>query len=286
MREVTFVGSNGSELVLLASDGEKLTLSVDEQLRAAVRLAPSSKASTEITPREIQDAVRAGATVSEIVASSGADEDFVSKFATPVLEELAHMVSLALSVRVEVGQDRFNESQFAEFGELIADRLRGAHGSNLYWTAHRETPTTWLIKAMFTTESGQGSAVWTFDPRKFSLTPEDATAISLGNNKGIGDRPIPAAVSLHPANGTLEEAKSVDDEATLLDAFRARREAAAALEVKEEPATEVQTADATTEHAPEPTTEALDDSAESPAKRGRAPMPSWDEIVFGAKSDD
>ena len=278
MREVTFVGSNGSELVLAASDGEKLTLAIDEQLRSAVRLAPSSRSSSDLSPREIQDAVRAGATVDEIVASSGADQDFVSKFATPVLEELAHMVNLALSVRVEVGQDRFNETQFTEFGELIGDRLKSAKATGLRWTAHRETPATWLIKVSFSIEGGDGSATWTFDPRKFTLSPEDATAISLGSNQGLGDRPIPASAAIHPSHGVSESITQGGEETTLLDAFRARREAAAAIEVPDQPEP-VQDLD-TSEPA------AIEESTDSPAKRGRAPMPTWDEIVFGAKPED
>lgn len=287
MRELTYVESNGNELVLAASDGEKLTLAIDERLRAAVRLAPSAKLATEISPREIQDAVRAGASIEEIVTSSGADEDFVSKFATPVLEELAHMVNLALSVRVEVGHDRFNETQFAEFGELITDRLRTAKASNLVWSAHRETPTTWLIRVAFAIEGGDGSATWTFDPRKFTLSPEDATAISLGSNQGLGDRPIPVTSALHPSNSAAEVTDSREEEATLLDAFRARREAAAAAEPNEE-IPEVSEPEATSSNeSVEPIEPSEPEEPEEPAaKRGRAPMPTWDEIVFGAKNED
>ena len=287
MREVTFIGSNGSELVLEASDGEKLSLKIDEQLRSAVRLAPSQKASGTITPREIQDAVRAGATIAQIVASSGAEEDFVTKFATPVLEELEHMVSLALSVRVEVGTDRFNEMQFAEFGDLISERVRVGNGKNLAWSAHRETPSTWQIRAVYEIDGSSGEAVWIFDPRKFTLSPENSSAIALGNSHTPADRFIPESVSLHPAAGSAVRDENPADEATLLDAFRARRDAAAAAaaeaEIETETANEIV---AETESEPNTEPEPVVDSEATTTKKGRAPMPSWDEIVFGAKSDD
>jgi hypothetical protein len=32
--------------------------------------------------------------------------------------------------------------------------------------------------------------------------------------------------------------------------------------------------------------EVIDDPKPEPQRKGRAPMPSWDEIVFGSKSED
>ena len=279
MREVNLVGTDAGSLVLQTGDGEKLSLPIDEALRSAVRSAPIDSTKQLITPREIQDAVRAGATISEIVSSSGANEDFVTKFAIPVIEELEHMLNSALAVRVETGFDRFNEMQHALFGEIITERLKTAGASRISWQAHRESPTTWLVIASYSMDSNEGTASWSFDPRKYTLSPEDTNAIALSNNQGFGDRPIPRATNLHPASAPREVEPA--EETTLLDAFRARREANATIEpvATEEVVLEVVE-----------TVEVVEDSVapeeEPQPKKGRAPMPSWDEIVFGSKSED
>ena len=92
MRELRLVGVDEGAVTLETLDGEKLRLPVDEQVRSAVRSAAvhSTKA-LSLTPREIQDRIRAGHTIAEIVEATGVAEDFVSKFAQPVMDELAHL---------------------------------------------------------------------------------------------------------------------------------------------------------------------------------------------------
>ncbi len=293
MQDIRFISGDGESLVLETQEGEKFRLAVDSSIRAAVKTSPKDEAEHVLTPREIQDAVRAGSTVEQLAKASGDSAEYLYKFANPVLEELEHMVAAALSVRVEIEPDRFNEVRHREFGELMLERLQNGGASGATWRASRTTPFTWEITASFETMGGTGEAVWTFDPRAVSLSPENETAIGLSSQSGFGDAPIPKLKALvNPTiSPAVSETKPAEAEAPteLLDAFRQRREAAAAL-VETEP---VEAEDVFPDEVDEPF-EALEveefETESEPtvdvSKKGRAPMPSWDEIVFGAKSDE
>lgn len=284
MREIRFVSGDSEALILETSDGEKLRLTVDDTVRDATRKSAASSSSNTLTPREIQDAIRGGASVEELAASSGDSIEFLKRFAAPVLEELAHMVASALAVRVEISPDRYNEVRHQEFGALVAERLANAGASSLTWQASRTSPTTWLISVLYETGSGSGIATWTFDPRHVVLSPENETAVNLSNSATMGDAVIPKLLSVGAAAVTTEEPEVDDRKVTdLLDAFKQRREAAAAIEP--EPKTEpIEVASIEPEPATVIVEEAEDPKPDAP-KKGRAPMPSWDEIVFGSKSD-
>lgn len=286
MREVRFVSGDSEALILETSDGEKLRLTVDDTVRDATRKSVAGSSTNTLSPREIQDAIRSGVSVEELAASSGDSIDFIKRFAAPVLEELAHMVASALAVRVEISPDRYNEVRHQEFGALVAERLANAGASSLTWQASRTSATTWLVSVVYETGSGSGIATWTFDPRHVVLSPENETAVNLSNSATMGDAVIPKFLSVgNTAAPVVNEDPEVEERKVtdLLDAFKQRREAAAAVEhaPKTEPI-EVASVE------PEPiavTAENFDEPKADAPKKGRAPMPSWDEIVFGSKSD-
>jgi hypothetical protein len=287
MRDIRFVSGDSESLILETLDGEKLRLTVDASVREATRKSPEGATTNNLSPREIQDAIRAGSTIEELVAASGDSIEFIRRFAAPVQEELAHMVASALAVRIEISPDRYNEARHQEFGELVAGRLKNGGATNLTWLASRDTPTTWLITANYETATGAGSAIWSYEPRHLVLSPENETAVNLSNAAKIGEAVIPKLVSLSPESVTTEKPSSPTDDnkvTDLLDAFKQRREAAANEEAEraEEPVQLQEPDPEPYEEVPTPEDEA---KPESPRK-GRAPMPSWDEIVFGSKSED
>jgi len=298
MQDIRFISGDGESLVLETQEGEKFRLAVDSSIRAAVKTSPKDEAEHVMTPREIQDAVRAGSTVEQLAKASGDSAEYLYKFANPVLEELEHMVAAALSVRVEIEPDRFNEVRHREFGELMLERLQNGGASGTTWRASRATPFTWEITASFETMGGAGEALWTFDPRAVSLSPENETAIGLSSQSGFGDSPIPKLKALvNPTiSHAVSETKPVEVEAPtdLLDAFRQRREAAAAFADTEATSDPEELSAEVDELDSQESFESLEfedfeseaEPVADPAKKGRAPMPSWDEIVFGAKSDE
>ena len=343
MRELRLVGVEDGAVTLEALDGEKLKLPIDEQVRAAVRNAAiNATSSLALSPREIQDRIRSGETIADIVATSGVNEDFVTKFAQPVMDELAHVIASALAIRITIAGDRFNDPTQVEFGDLIQERLSANSAQDISWSSKRIAGGTWQLECNYTISNHRAQSVWLYEPRRFHLAPENEAAIALSNADSI-DGPIaklrslntvsetqsvpssaPAAfrkdAEVSPAGEQASDAVSTGTTTTLLDEIRKRRESqsegsAEAMpegvaediaevdvdenvshdfpdEVVDEPF-ELDVVEDIPEEEDEPAQEAqieepaIEDQPEEPQpKKSRAPMPSWDEIVFGTKADE
>jgi hypothetical protein len=312
MRELNPIGREGDSLLLVSSDGEQFSVTVDETLRRTIKEHRLPDVSGEqLSPRQIQDAIRAGKSINDIAEQSGTSLSLVERFAHPVLEELQHMVDLALNVRIELPADRFNDVEKKPFGDVIEENLAAAGASAFTWSASRSENSVWLISVSYQLGHDQGSATWTFDPRRYLLTPETSNAQSLSTPGSKLDAPIRPATKVstpqHPATG---EAVVTADK---LEAFRSRRAKAEAEAEVELVAEEIPEPDETLVVLEEETTlaevltltqpidpipEDLGEENQEPEiqetaapktevpKKSRAPMPSWDQIVRGTQSDD
>lgn len=369
MRDLRISDADENGVVLETPEGEKFRLEIDESVRktlkaAGVRPAPQ----TFVTPRDIQDRVRAGQSIAEITAETGGAIDFVEMFALPVMDELQHMIDSARSVRLTVVGDRFSDDSQIEFGDLVDRRLMDSGASNLTWSSKRTEAATWIVTLAFEIGGNIGSAAWSFDPRKVEITPEDETASALSVLDGNpGPLPKsrfatePPAAFRKPLEAAEPSAPKEKATVTPLIAVRepvtsTKEEHAVAptdaladaetkvtnvttLQFKVEESTQTDLAQETPEALPEtetveddsestqdtpmPETEAAEESTEEIdyveaesipgeqpendpvveddaealepptttgsiglGKKGRASMPSWDEIVFGTKTDD
>ncbi|MEN9992872.1 MAG: hypothetical protein RLY83_442 [Actinomycetota bacterium] len=315
MRELNPIGREENTLLLVSADGERFTVAVDDTLMRTLKehRVPDSSGE-QLSPRQIQDAVRAGESVSQIAERSGTSLSLVERFAHPVIEELQHMVDLALSIRVELPADRFNEIEKKPFGDVVSENLANNGASDVRWGAKRSENSIWEIILSYQMGDEKGSAIWTFDPKRYQLTPETTSAQALSKPGSSTDSPIratPRSITLdHPSNG---DAVVTADK---LEAFRSRRakaEIAAVSEVdvvtdlvedvitpEPEPEAEpeavaeviqiTQVIEIVPEDIGEESQEPIHAEFESkPAvetKKSRAPMPSWDQIVRGTQSDD
>lgn len=341
-----------------------------------MRKAVAQDTSSYVSPREIQERIRNGDSVAQICEDTSSPEDYVSKFAKPVVDELAHMIESAKAVRLVVPGDRFNDEGQIEFGELISARLEQANAVDVVWSVRRSGATTWDVTVAYTIGTNSGLALWAFDPRKVLLTPENEAASGLSTVEGasgpitkvrvIADTPAAfrkvEASEPTIAKASLAEPVAAEPIATIesLDDLRKKREAAKAADVsvvepvaedldetvvendvpldsalepelddspevffddgvtapeddsqeiaetapeehvEPEPEEQVQPeteslaepkqeepVESVAERAQEPDAKLQDSSSEQqPAKKPRAAMPSWDQIVFGTKSED
>lgn len=298
MRELNPIGRDQDQLLLVSSDGERFSVAIDETLKKTIkenRLPDLSR--DELSPREIQDAVRGGATVAQLAESSGGSVEVIERFAHPVLEELAHMVELAKSIRVELPADRFNDVEKKAFGDVVEGKLLQGGASKPRWSARRGDNSVWEIMVEFDQSGDTGTATWTFDPRKYLLTPETTNAASLSTPSSNLDSPLSASPR---ATHTEAETQTSVVTADKLEAFRKRREqteaiVAVAVAPEEVIETEVTLIEYSIEEdsqdeleniGEEPQTEVLSEPPPSESKKSRPPMPSWDEIVRGTQSDD
>ena len=375
MQDLRVHSVDGDYLVLQGSDGASYRVLIDDDLRrAARREAITDSDAAIISPRDIQLEIRAGFSIDELAAKTGASVEYIQKFAAPVIDELAHVVSSALAVRITIAGDRYNDTAQVEFGELISNRLAAMGVAQFSWSSKRTDNGGWQLNCRF----DDSVAAWAFDPRKLSLSPENELAVQLSTQQTVTDGPIPKlrpvldtptksqpAVAVEPqvkpvevkveaptapnpmilptpaipvaqATAVSNETKNVtadlgttadfdgvipfgrtvptkavpapteqDDltnTADLLEALRRKR-----LSREQELAAEEAAAAAAAQAAAEETQELVEAAQElendepesvdtkpnpvvpepaSPAKKGRSPMPSWDEIVFGTKTDD
>ena len=358
MDDIRLVETDGDYLVVEATGGQKFRLLIDDSVRSAVkRETPQSLDDLTMTPRQIQDAVRVGTTIDELVKLSGATWDFVEKFAAPVIAELEHIVESALSVRLTTAGDRYTATHQIEFGELVGNRLAASGATDIVWIARRTDTGAWHVSVAYKVNGNEAVAVWAFDQRALALSPENEAAVALSANEEIGSVPIP---KLRPVESSSSEAITevipstpaafahlvpkveepaapaepvapiapvalVQDEAPvapvvsitpivqpapiaevkpvaetknaeplsatadLLEALRRKRTEREEAEVK--PVPEASGVSEKVE-TPAPAKSASETESEAtipapvPAKKGRASMPSWDEIVFGTKSED
>lgn len=353
MQDIRLVDNDGEYLNLETQDGDKYRLVMDDSLRAAVKRDSSALLDTvSISPREIQDAVRAGATSEEVASKHSVPLDYVEKFALTVIDEIGHIIASAQSVRIAVEQDRYSEATQLQFREILDERLNSRKAKNVAWSASKQELEPWHVSFSFDSEEGHSVAIWSFDQRKLVLSPENETAIAFSTGNFASTQPSAKLrrveeniVDLAPESTAIQGVKSeeitppvtpvatvssieeltrasvqavVEPEhqelapeaplsptADLLDALRKKRaetqkSAPAAPEPNSDNGSDSEQHESSISRTlPEdvPNASEVDESVDpkeevaaqpiaSPAKKGRPSMPSWDEIVFGTKTDD
>lgn len=322
MKDIKFLGTDGDFLLLETAEGVRYRLLVDESVRRASRgeIQTQLDAPT-LSPREIQEEIRVGRSIADIIAASGAPEEYVRKFAQPVLDELNHAVLNALTVRLEIAGDRFNEPTAREFGEIIKSRLAASGAGIERWSALKAPDQGFLIFCEFELHGETKKATWSYDPKRLALAPENDVAINLSSQdrlasqaprlrpvvtgstsitENLGEtvdlvRTIPAAAPPLNSAPSLEVEPAMSETADLLDALRKKRTERESVEhLDPHPATkglrivefEPDSSFVETEPEPEPTPASVITDANNSPKRGRASIPSWDQIVFGTKTED
>jgi hypothetical protein len=341
MQDIRLVGNDGEYLNLETQSGDKFRLVLDESLRAAVKRDKSVQLdSIGISPREIQDAVRAGETAEAVAAKHSVPLDYVEKFALTVIDEIGHIVASAQAVRIAVNADRYSEATQLEFGEVVSERIMALNGKNTTWSAIKLEGSPWQVTVTYELESKSIAAVWSFDQRKLILSPENEIAVKFatGNHAATPkarvedsivtqvislptavveeetETPAPtaiasvsniapvsaieeltrASVSAHEIAAepeTAAEDSPLSATADLLEALRKKRAQAAETtdvpkQVESVPAVDVAPAVQPVVEQEDAPVEEVAPAPIAPAKKGRPSMPSWDEIVFGTKTED
>jgi hypothetical protein len=317
-QDLTFVGltEDGTKLVLVSDTGEEFTLPADEKLRAALRgdhARPGqleTKMESALRPRDIQARIRAGESPESVAAAAQTSIDKIMGYATPVLAERAHIADRAqrASVRRKGG-----EGSSRLLGDAVAAHLRARNvdPESVAWDAWRREDGRWTLVADHGTAGSSGRAEFVFDaPGRYVVAENDEARVL------IGEAAAPAASTPTRAgtSGRRLSAVAADEELPLgEDAIELVTEPAGSDAATSDPATSdaEATVDLTAtaraasgtgdadwiatqasdrpaakpaaEAEPEPADEPEAEPARKPARkgRGRASVPSWDEIMFG-----
>lgn len=247
--ELRFVARQSDYLLLEAQDGTSHQLLIDDQLKDAIRNTQEIK-SSGVSPKDVQNKIRSGMSVAEVAAELSVTESTIEPFAAPILDEIRFVLQSALSTLVSDGQNMRSLQDLVLHSQPESE-----------FRAHR-TDGGWVITA-----KGSHTYTWSYDPRSKTLEPTSEAAKKLGSLHSARDVitqtvPVKSEAPISAAADSVEtETKAEADEGSqsasvhdLVQELRTRRS------VKQE------------------------DLKPSSAK-GRASLPSWDEIVSGAHLD-
>lgn len=324
MVHLTLAGTSedGKRLLLVSDAGEEYTLDVDARLRSALRGETSRLGQLEITmesvlrPRDIQARIRAGETPEAVAEAAQTSVEKIMPFAGPVLAEREHVAQRAQRSSVR----RRNGDGARILGEAVESHLRSVNvgADTVAWDAWRREDGRWVLTADFATHTRSGTGTYTYDmPGNYVVAEDDDARWLIGDRSATPAAP-PAPDDLEQVRRRRAAALDEPDQLPLGDdaihlvapeslpdlhdepptqpptqapteAVRANAEPGqpepaptsqdeptpAARETTEPPAAQP----AAPEHVDEP-------AARKPArKRGRASVPSWDEIMFGGSKE-
>ncbi|MDO5720082.1 MAG: septation protein SepH [Actinomycetaceae bacterium] len=320
MIELELLGAHadGSQLVFTDPEGQRFIVTIDDALRAAVRregirLETMPTQGAQLSPREIQQLLRAGMEPAEISSTYDVDPARVNRFHSPVRAEKNYVISQALNSPVGA------EGGTPTLGDLVVDRLatRGVDAQTLSWTASRQDDDPWELHLAFVQAARQCHASWqvhsdgkiirALDDESRWLTETTTPASTPGS---VTELPSSQRNDVTGPPVTGEDVERMLDE---LSVARGRRQvidddddaetspALVAFPGSATTATE-ESSVSSAEDAAEPEAPQADDSdvlpgldsytpqtestpKPTPKRRKRRSVPSWDEIVFGSKSD-
>lgn len=270
MMELKFVSKESDYIVFETTDGQRMRAILDEQLRDAIRkTAPVDNSA--FSPKEVQALIRSGSSVEEVANKFGVPVSALEPFAAPILDELTFVLQAALSTSVSDG------NRMRPFEELILESHPGVK-----FKAYKEDG-DWMIAA-----DSDKSLIWSFSPKSRTLEPVTDASKSLArhpsNKRDVVTSTLPSGVSQIGSKESAESPASAPE-----DSVAAVPTSVAS---PSEPASENAGSDESTGASVHDLVEELrarrqaeTDVKPQPAK-GRASLPSWDEIVLGTASLD
>lgn len=322
MAHLTLAGlsDDGLRLLLVDDNGAEFTLSIDAPLRAAIRGEHARIGQLEIQmdsalrPRDIQTRIRGGETAESVAQAAQTTVEKVMVYAAPVLAERAHVAERA---QVSSLRRKAGDTGARTLGDAVSAHL---HSFNIdpeivEWDAWRREDGRWTLTGQFRTPQRKGKATFAFDMRGNFVTSEDEDARWL---VGEAVRATPAASTKAPGDD-LQQARArrlnavpADELPLGDDAIELVNDepdpAETTMEISDQPveayltdASEVEQATTSevgeVEQRPSRDRDDSDEQPHDPAAdeppsrrparkgRGRASVPSWDEIMFGGPGE-
>ncbi|HVF76346.1 MAG TPA: septation protein SepH [Acidimicrobiales bacterium] len=140
------------------------------------------KPQSTLSPREIQARLRAGSSIAEIAEEAGVDEEWVGRFAAPILAEQAQVVARARRLTFE--KPRLGQSAL-DLGEAVrwnlADRdIRFLDDDfDAAWSAYNLQGTSWVVRFHYASRGKRQTAEWEVDLRENELFARNRIASDL-----------------------------------------------------------------------------------------------------------
>jgi hypothetical protein len=273
MSELRFTGKteDGNHLALVDGEGNNYSLRISDTLRATVnqpRLAsvPSSDSVETMSVKEIQRRLRAGESFEQVAREGQITVDKVERFSGPIMQEREYILARARELIMRKDAHRSDLT----FADVVLAKLapRGVDTDAISWNTWRLLDGTWHIELHYPNRDGNGLATWNFDLARRALDATDNNGAWLIDEDAPVRVVTPGIIHAEPTHPSrLEEAPAVKDIPSMDDLF----------DLPEE----------------KPETPRLAVIREAPSVAdsqdgitARAKVPSWDEIMFGRKSEE
>ncbi len=262
---------DGSHLSLVDTDGNNYSLRISDTLRATVnqpRLSsvPAMDAVETISVKEIQRRLRAGDSFEQIAREGQTTVDKVERFSGPIMQEREYILENARNLIMRKDIHRVDLT----FRDVVLAKLaaRGVDTDEVSWNTWRQPDGTWHIELHYPNRDGNGIATWNFDLSRRALDASDDNGAWLIDEDAPVRAPSTAIIYSEPTHPSRLEEVAPEPEivriADLLNAPEEKAETPRLAVIRETPS-------------------AADSQDGITA---RAKVPSWDEIMFGRKSEE
>lgn len=262
---------DGSHLSLVDTDGNNYSLRISDTLRATVnqpRLTsvPAIDAVETISVKEIQRRLRAGDSFELIAREGQTTVEKIERFSGPIMQEREYILENARNLVMRKDIHRIDLT----FREVVLAKLaaRGVDTDEVSWNTWRQPDGTWHIELHYPNRDGNGIATWNFDLSRRALDASDDNGAWLIDEEAPVRAPSTAIIYSEPSHPSRLEEKAPEPEivriADLLNAPEEKAETPRLAVIRETPS-------------------AADSQDGITA---RAKVPSWDEIMFGRKSEE
>lgn len=322
MTTLTVVGVENDSLVLVSEDGQRYFVPVNDALRDALRQKSSGGSTAHrVSPKDIQAHIRRGLTAQQVADLTGEDVSYIEKFEGAVLAERRFIVDQALAVSVTT-----RSGEELTFGTSIRERLEEISATEEAWSAWKEETgwlveltfhegdvehvARWSFhqrKHVLEPLNDDATVLSRHEPMPTTLIPKLSAVASSEPEPDRFDSEIfessdlgETGPLLEPVSyGRSEDDGRMADTADLLEVLRRKRgerepapgsdedsrsahPATGGIHLVEDDSGEASVTPIGGHSDPEDD----DDPEPTPPKKKRPEMPSWDDIVFGARSDD
>ncbi|HYD09474.1 MAG TPA: septation protein SepH, partial [Acidimicrobiales bacterium] len=179
-----FVVSVDPDLLAVLEEANGGSAKARKNGRGATRSPRSGTPQSQLSPREMQDLLRGGWTLDEVAAEAGVDVDWVSRFASPVMAEIARVIEHAIDAvfdKPRVGPSALPlgdsvRRNIAERGVRLTDEeFEGG------WRAWQQDDETWLVSFTYTSRGRDQEAEWVLDLDEDDLLAGNRLGSQLGH---------------------------------------------------------------------------------------------------------
>ncbi len=267
MTELRLTGKSddGSHINLVDNNGTEFSLRISDTLRATVnqpRLSsvPSIDAVETMSVKEIQRRLRAGDSFEQIARDGQITVEKVERFSGPIMQEREYILDRARELVMRKDVHRIEMT----FRDVVLAKLapRGVDTDEISWNTWRLADGTWHIELHYPNRDGNGVATWNFDLSRRALGATDDNGAWLIDEDAPA-RPVSTGI-IHsePTHPSRIETPSVAD---IFEPVVEEKPETPRLAVIRETPSAADSQDGIT---------------------ARAKVPSWDEIMFGHKSEE